>query len=135
MTFSKETKHESADSKHAGTEFQSFALAAQLLQNVAELGYTQATPVQAQVIPAALAGGDLLVSSQTGSGKTAAFLLPLINQLIADNPSNSPAPVQGVLQTAWALRGRCSPLNQRQVQCQAALKGPRCRDRSMRQAR
>ena len=92
MTFSKETKHESADSKHAGTEFQSFALAAQLLQNVAELGYTQATPVQAQVIPAALAGGDLLVSSQTGSGKTAAFLLPLINQLIADNPSNSPAP-------------------------------------------
>ena len=92
MTFSKETKHESADSKHAGTEFQSFALAAQLLQNVAELGYTQATPVQAQVIPAALAGGDLLVSSQTGSGKTAAFLLPLINQLISDNPSNSPAP-------------------------------------------
>ena len=92
MTFSKETKHESADSKHAGTEFQSFALAAQLLQNVAELGYTQATPVQAQVIPAALAGGDLLVSSQTGSGKTAAFLLPLINQLIANNPSNSPAP-------------------------------------------
>jgi superfamily II DNA/RNA helicase len=44
------------------------------------------------VIPAALAGGDLLVSSQTGSGKTAAFLLPLINQLISDNPSNSPAP-------------------------------------------
>ena len=82
----------SADSKHAGTEFQSFALAAQLLQNVAELGYTQATPVQAQVIPAALAGGDLLVSSQTGSGKTAAFLLPLINQLISDNPGNSPAP-------------------------------------------
>ena len=92
MTFSKETKHESTDSKHAGPEFQSFALAAQLLQNVAELGYTQATPVQAQVIPAALAGGDLLVSSQTGSGKTAAFLLPLINQLIAENPSNSPAP-------------------------------------------
>ncbi|MBU3614476.1 DEAD/DEAH box helicase [Polynucleobacter sp. Latsch14-2] len=92
MTFSKETKHESADLKHTGTEFQSFALAAQLLQNVAELGYTQATPVQAQVIPAALAGGDLLVSSQTGSGKTAAFLLPLINQLIAANPNNSPVP-------------------------------------------
>ena len=92
MTVSKETKHESADSKPAGTEFQSFALAAQLLQNVAELGYTQATPVQAQVIPAALAGGDLLVSSQTGSGKTAAFLLPLINQLIEANTNNSPVP-------------------------------------------
>ncbi len=92
MTFSKETNHESTDSKSTGTEFQSFALAAQLLKNVAELGYTQATSVQAQVIPAALAGGDLLVSSQTGSGKTAAFLLPLINQLIEDNPSNSPVP-------------------------------------------
>jgi superfamily II DNA/RNA helicase len=92
MTFSKETNHESKDSKPTGTEFQSFALAAQLLKNVAELGYTQATEVQAQVIPAALAGGDLLVSSQTGSGKTAAFLLPLINQLIEDNPNNSPVP-------------------------------------------
>ena len=92
MTFSKETKHEPADSKPTGTEFQSFALAAQLLQNVADLGYTQATAVQAQVIPAALAGGDLLVSSQTGSGKTAAFLLPLIHQLIEANPNNSPVP-------------------------------------------
>jgi superfamily II DNA/RNA helicase len=92
MTFSKETKNESQDSKHAGSIFQSFALAAPLLKNVAELGFTQATPVQSQVIPAALAGGDLLVSSQTGSGKTAAFLLPLINQLIDDNPNNSPVP-------------------------------------------
>ena len=92
MTFSKETNPESKDSKHAGTEFQSFALAASLLKNVAELGYTEATAVQAQVIPAALAGGDLLVSSQTGSGKTAAFLLPLINQLIEANPHSSPVP-------------------------------------------
>jgi len=92
MTFSKETKPESKDSKPPGMTFQSFALAAPLLKNVAELGFTQPTDVQAQVIPAALAGGDLLVSSQTGSGKTAAFLLPLINQLIDANPNNSPVP-------------------------------------------
>ena len=92
MTFSKETQHESNDSKPTGITFQSFALAAPLLKNVAELGFTQPTEVQAQVIPAALAGGDLLVSSQTGSGKTAAFLLPLINQLIDANPNNSPVP-------------------------------------------
>jgi len=93
MTFSKETNHESQDSKQTGNSFQSFGLAASLLKNVAELGYTQATEVQAQVVPAALAGGDLLVSSQTGSGKTAAFLLPLIHQLIEDNPNGSaPAP-------------------------------------------
>ena len=52
MTFSKENKQ-------TGTEFQNFALAAPLLKNISELGFTQATPVQAQVIPAALAGGDL----------------------------------------------------------------------------
>ena len=92
VTFSKETKPESKDSKPPGMTFQSFALAAPLLKNVAELGFTQPTDVQAQVIPAALAGGDLLVSSQTGSGKTAAFLLPLINQLIDANPNNSPVP-------------------------------------------
>ena len=85
MTFSKENKQ-------TGTEFQNFALATPLLKNISELGFTQATPVQAQVIPAALAGGDLLVSSQTGSGKTAAFLLPIIHQLIEDNPKNSPVP-------------------------------------------
>jgi len=85
MTFSKENKQ-------TGTEFQNFALAAPLLKNISELGFTQATPVQAQVIPAALAGGDLLVSSQTGSGKTAAFLLPIIHQLIEGNPKNSPVP-------------------------------------------
>lgn len=72
--------------------FASFGLAAPLLQNVAQLGFTEATPVQAQVIPAAMAGGDLLVSSQTGSGKTASFLLPLLNQLLASNPGNSPVP-------------------------------------------
>ena len=94
MTFSKETKPESTDSKHAESTFQSFALAAPLLKNVAELGFTHATPVQAQVIPAALTGVDLLVSSQTGSGKTAAFLLPLINQLIESNPNSSPVPVR-----------------------------------------
>jgi superfamily II DNA/RNA helicase len=92
MTFSKETKHESKDSQPTGNSFESFGLAAALLKNIAELGYTQATQVQAEVVPAALAGGDLLVSSQTGSGKTAAFLLPLIHQLIEANPSNSPVP-------------------------------------------
>lgn len=96
MTFSKENKHEpknsTPDSGNSGSQFQNFALAAPLLKNIAELGFTQATPVQAQVIPAALAGGDLLVSSQTGSGKTAAFLLPLIHQLMESNPKNAPVP-------------------------------------------
>jgi superfamily II DNA/RNA helicase len=63
-----------------------------ILEAVAALGFENATPVQEEVIPAAIAGGDLMVSSQTGSGKTAAFLIPLIHQLLANNPQGKPVP-------------------------------------------
>ena len=52
-----------------------------ILEALAVSGYTQPTPVQAQAIPAMLAGRDLMVSSQTGSGKTAAFMLPALHHL------------------------------------------------------
>ena len=52
-----------------------------LLEALTVSGYTQPTPVQAQAIPAMLAGRDLMVSSQTGSGKTAAFMLPALHHL------------------------------------------------------
>ncbi len=52
-----------------------------LLKALADSGYTEATTVQQQAIPAALEGRDLMVSSQTGSGKTAAFMLPAIHRL------------------------------------------------------
>ncbi len=73
--------------------FEQLGLAPQLLQAVAEAGYTQPTPVQSQAIPPALAGYDLLVSSQTGSGKTAAFLLPCLQRLM----SSPAAPIPRVL--------------------------------------
>jgi superfamily II DNA/RNA helicase len=55
-----------------------------ILKSVLESGYENATPVQVQAIPAALSGRDLLVSSHTGSGKTAAFLLPSIQRLMVE---------------------------------------------------
>ncbi len=61
--------------------FLPLGLDASLLDNLTRLGYAEATPVQAAAIPAVLAGGDLLVSSQTGSGKTAAFVLPGLQRL------------------------------------------------------
>ncbi|HZM34490.1 MAG TPA: DEAD/DEAH box helicase [Burkholderiales bacterium] len=61
--------------------FSSLGLDSSLLDNLARLGYGAPTPVQREAIPAALAGGDLLVSSQTGSGKTAAFVLPGLQRL------------------------------------------------------
>ncbi|MEQ1078838.1 DEAD/DEAH box helicase [Acinetobacter seifertii] len=61
--------------------FAEFSLHETLQQALEGLGFTTPTPVQEQSIPAALEGKDLLVSSQTGSGKTAAFLLPTLNNL------------------------------------------------------
>ena len=61
--------------------FTTLGLDSSLLENLTRLGYVEPTPVQREAIPAALAGGDLLVSSQTGSGKTAAFVLPGLQRL------------------------------------------------------
>ena len=61
--------------------FAEFSLHETLQQALEGLGFTSPTPVQEQAIPAALEGKDLLVSSQTGSGKTAAFLLPTLHNL------------------------------------------------------
>ena len=62
--------------------FTSFHLHRDLLRGVKELGFHRPTPIQNDAIPPALAGKDLLACAQTGSGKTAAFLLPVLQQLI-----------------------------------------------------
>jgi superfamily II DNA/RNA helicase len=62
--------------------FAQFALHERLLKAVAELKFVQPTPVQAAAIPPALEGRDLRVTAKTGSGKTAAFVLPLLNKLM-----------------------------------------------------
>jgi len=61
--------------------FASLGLSPALVRAAGELGYAQPTPIQAAAIPAALAGRDVLGSAETGSGKTAAFALPLLQQL------------------------------------------------------
>ncbi|HEX5476289.1 MAG TPA: DEAD/DEAH box helicase [Burkholderiales bacterium] len=61
--------------------FATLGLDPSLLENLTRLGYAEPTAVQRQAIPAVLTGGDLLVSSQTGSGKTAAFVLPGLQRL------------------------------------------------------
>ncbi|HKY02617.1 MAG TPA: DEAD/DEAH box helicase, partial [Burkholderiales bacterium] len=63
------------------TQFSTLGLAAEILRAVEEQGYTEATPIQAQAIPAVLEGRDLLAAAQTGTGKTAGFVLPLLHQL------------------------------------------------------
>jgi ATP-dependent RNA helicase RhlE len=62
--------------------FSNFGLHADLLRGVKELGFTRPTPIQTDAIPPAVAGKDVLACAMTGSGKSAAFLLPILNRLI-----------------------------------------------------
>ena len=65
--------------------FSKFPLHADLLRGVKELGFQRPTPIQDQAIPPAAAGKDLLACAMTGSGKTAAFLLPILHRVM-DKP-------------------------------------------------
>ncbi|GAB7126697.1 DEAD/DEAH box helicase [Silvimonas sp. JCM 19000] len=65
--------------------FSALGLADELVRAVTELGYTEPTPIQAQAIPAVLAGDDIMAGAQTGTGKTAGFTLPIL-QLLSANP-------------------------------------------------
>ncbi len=63
--------------------FSSFGLHPDLLRGVKDLGFQRPTPIQTEAIPPAIAGKDVLACAMTGSGKSAAFLLPILNRLIA----------------------------------------------------
>ena len=72
--------------------FAQLQLAAPIARAVAEMGYETMTPIQAQAIPVVLTGQDVMGAAQTGTGKTAAFALPLLQRMMKhENPSTSPA--------------------------------------------
>ncbi|GAI88962.1 unnamed protein product, partial [marine sediment metagenome] len=63
------------------TEFTQLGLQAQLVQTVSNLGYITPTPIQSEIIPLMLEGHDVIGQAQTGTGKTAAFVLPILQTL------------------------------------------------------
>src|SRR4030042_5465298 len=71
--------------------FADLGLETGLLRAVQDLGYVQPTPIQEQAIPLALEGRDLLGCAQTGTGKTAAFILPTLQPLAQSVPAGAPA--------------------------------------------
>ena len=74
------------------SSFSKLSLAEPLARAVAEMGYESMTPIQAQAIPVVLTGKDVMGAAQTGTGKTAAFALPLLQRLMKhENTSTSPA--------------------------------------------
>ena len=72
--------------------FATLNLAAPILKAIEDSGYTVPTPIQAQAIPEALAGHDLMASAQTGTGKTAAFILPALQRLSVQSEVRSKGP-------------------------------------------
>ena len=80
-----------------GVRFDDLGLPEALCRALADAGYTSPTPVQSLAIPAALGGADLKVASQTGSGKTAAFMLPALAQVLAARGENTKRREKGIV--------------------------------------
>ena len=67
--------------------FNTFGLSPQILEGVAAMGYMEPTPIQLRAMPLIMAGSDVIGSAQTGTGKTAAFALPILSQLGQHEPT------------------------------------------------
>ena len=77
--------------------FDELSLHQSLLAATRAAGYTEPTPIQAEAIPPILAGRDVLGCAQTGTGKTAAFVLPLAQRLAALRPQRTPRPIRALV--------------------------------------
>ncbi|HAV93915.1 MAG: ATP-dependent RNA helicase [Legionellales bacterium] len=95
------------------TGFDNMNLPGSLLENLQKMQFTEPTPIQQSAIPLAIAGRDIIGSAQTGTGKTGAFLIPLLSQLLAKDSDDTAlviAPTrelaQQVHQQALAMMGR-----------------------------
>src|SRR5690554_1748606 len=77
--------------------FADLHLCPELVQTLKELGYKQPTPIQVQAIPRVLEGRDLIAEAQTGTGKTAAFALPMIQQLSREPASGDYHEIRGLV--------------------------------------
>src|SRR5213079_1440019 len=95
---------------HTKHPFDQFGLEPVLLRAVYALGYEAPTPIQKEAIPAVLAGRDVIGTAQTGSGKTAAFLLPILQRLLKQPPGRTRALV-------------LSPTRELAAQIEVALRG------------
>ncbi|NUM47924.1 MAG: DEAD/DEAH box helicase [Anaerolineales bacterium] len=80
------------------SEFSSLSLHPELVQAVSALGYTEPTPIQAALIPTMIKGVDVIGQAQTGTGKTAAFALPILHNIkLKGNPGQDGSPVQALV--------------------------------------
>mmetsp|Transcript_20914 Transcript_20914/g.49461 ORF Transcript_20914/g.49461 Transcript_20914/m.49461 type:complete len:967 (-) Transcript_20914:97-2997(-) len=95
------TKNHGSKKKSAGS-FQSLGLSPEVFRGIQKMGYQQPTPVQRQSLPVLLTGVDAVVMARTGSGKTAAFIIPLLEKLIQEREQEASA---GSFQKRPGVRG------------------------------
>ncbi|MDR0673805.1 MAG: DEAD/DEAH box helicase [Zoogloeaceae bacterium] len=100
MSFARASSFPPSDADAASVSFDGLGLAPELLKAVVDSGYTVPTPIQARAIPLALAGKDIMGGAQTGTGKTAAFALPILQRLLplaSSSPSPARHPVRALI--------------------------------------
>ena len=84
--------------------FDELELNPKILRGIKDMGFEEATPIQAQGIPAVLSGRDVIGQAQTGTGKTAAFGIPVLESVDASSHKTSSSLLQGSLPSRWQMK-------------------------------
>ena len=106
--------------------FRELGLADALVKRCESLGYTEPTPIQKQAIPIVLEGRDMIATAETGTGKTAAFLLPIIEQLSKEKKDKAATTVLVLSPTrelATQIHAACTELAPRFISCASVIGG------------
>ncbi|KAI9668537.1 MAG: nucleolar DEAD-box protein required for synthesis of 60S ribosomal subunit [Trizodia sp. TS-e1964] len=104
--FAPEEKKEATSSKDTSFTFQNMSLSRPILRGIAAVGFSQPTPIQAKTIPVALSGQDVVGGAVTGSGKTAAFIIPILERLLF-RPKRIPTSRVAILMPTRELAIQC----------------------------
>ncbi len=104
--------------------FRELGLRAEMAERCRQIGFTEPTPIQNKAIPVILAGGDVIGTAETGTGKTAAFMLPLI-QRIAENyrPSTTVLVLAPTRELATQIEAECRRFSPKGITCAALIGG------------
>ena len=99
--------------------FKALPLDSRLLEGVRDLGFVETRPIQSAVIPLALAGGDLIACAETGTGKTCAFVVPILQRLLAQSDLSAATPEESTKSRVLVL----APTRELAVQIEDEIHG------------
>ena len=92
-----QTKKNDMENLESISSFDSLGLSEPLLRSISEHGYKEPSPIQAKTIPFILSNRDIMAAAQTGTGKTAAFALPILHHLINEKSNNSTIKIRALV--------------------------------------